>query len=420
MLDFKLQDRILRSTWLLGLALTVCTGVGSATAQEAAGSNKPPDQTTVTNGTTRPRQVNADDPLSSLREDIAAAAAPEERARLQFLLVDKLVAANKKEEAVTELHSMAGVDRFDPTAFFNIGNALLRLGDADGAIEAYRKAIDQRKGGYSRALNNLGAALLRQGRWDEAYEALLSALKLEKFRYAEASYNLGRVYTARGQTEMAIREWRRALAVNPQHSGAAAALGNSGRTANGPAPRTSAGGSAPIATGRKVQIDQASFDLIQRARDAHEHGRNEDAIRDYRNVLVRLGGYFAPANLELGFVLANLKRTDEAIAALLPVSTNDGARYPIADYHLGRLFEAKGELKTAAENYSRARTGDGNVQALLDLSRVREKLGDLPGAVTALEEFMRANELGRKPDWIAARLAELRQKIAASAQTSQP
>ena len=66
------------------------------------------------------------------------------------------------------------------------------------------------------------------GRWDEAHEALLSALKLENFRYAEASYNLGRVYSARGQNDLAAREWRRALTVDPQHDAAAQALARGG------------------------------------------------------------------------------------------------------------------------------------------------------------------------------------------------
>ncbi len=366
-----------------------------------------------------------------MREDITAATTAEERARLQFKLVDQLTAANRKPEAIAELHTMAGEDRFDPTGFFNIGNALVRLDDADAAIEAYRKAIEQRPGGYSRALNNLGVVLLKQGHWDEAYEALLSALKIEKFRYAEASYNLGRLYSAGGENDLAIREWRRAIAVNPQHAGAAAALANYGRSAIGPAPRSAAdpatrqpGAHTPTATaGRTAQVDQATYDLMQRARDAHEHGRNEDAVRDYRSVLARHNGYLAPANLELGYVLVNLKRSDEAIAALLPVSTNEGARFPIAYYHLARLYEAKGELKAAAENYSRAATAyaDDNGQFLLDLIRVREKLGDLPGALAALEQYVRASErAGRTPDWTAARLAELRQKIAASSQNSRP
>ena len=61
--------------------------------------------------------------------------------------------------------------------------------------------------------------MLRSGRWDEAYDALTSALKLESFHYPEASYNLGRLYAARGQNDLAVREWRRVLALDPEHKG---------------------------------------------------------------------------------------------------------------------------------------------------------------------------------------------------------
>ena len=277
---------------------------------------------------------------------------------------------------------------------------------------------------------------LNLGRWDEAYESLSSALRQEKFHYAEASFNLGRLYAVRGETDLAIREWQRALAANPKHAGAARALANVRpegkiRVSDGPKNEALIAGAKPRNTtrpgtatnprstvsARTLTVDQATFLLLQQARNARERGRNEEAVRYYRSVLSHTGGYFAPANLELSYSLINLKRNDEAIASLLPVRTNDGARYPICYYHLARLYEAQGRLKLAEENYSRAATaysGD-NSQFILDLSRMREKLGDLAGALAALEQYVHAvGKTGRKADWSEARLAELRQKIAAA------
>ncbi|HEX8143875.1 MAG TPA: tetratricopeptide repeat protein [Pyrinomonadaceae bacterium] len=167
---------------------------------------------------------NGGDRLSALREKIAATTDRKERARLQRTLVDYLIALNRKSEAVTELRSIMRENVADPIALYNTGNALARLGDTDAAIEAYRKAIELRRGKYPRALNNLGVVLLRQERWDQAREALSVALKQEGSRYAEASYNLGRLYWARGATKQAISEWTRALAVQPDHLDAALAL----------------------------------------------------------------------------------------------------------------------------------------------------------------------------------------------------
>jgi tetratricopeptide (TPR) repeat protein len=164
------------------------------------------------------------DRISALRSQINEATGRDERARLQRTLVDYLIALNRRSEAITELRAMMREERVDPVGFYNIGNALARLGDTPTAIDAYRKAIDQRRGNYARALNNMGVLLIRQGRWDQALQALSSALKQENYRYGEASYNLGRVYAAQGNAKLAIGEWTRALAAQPDHLDAALLL----------------------------------------------------------------------------------------------------------------------------------------------------------------------------------------------------
>ena len=52
-----------------------------------------------------------------------------------------------------------------------------------------------------------------------------------------------------------------------------------------------------------------------------------------------------------------------------------------------------------------------NAQFLLDLTRVREKMGDFKGALEAFESFLKvAPELGQKLSGSDQRLAELRAK----------
>ena len=215
--------------------------------------------------------------------------------------------------------------------------------------------------------------------------------------------------------------------MDPQHAGASRALGASqsagnitiAKTARLPASGDRVTPDKPRAASatRTLTIDPTNYDLLQRARNARDHGRNEEAVQVYRSLLARMGGYFAPANLELAYALVTLKRNDEAMTSLLAVSTNDGARYPIAYFHLARLYEFQGQLKLAEENFSRtvvAYTGS-NSQFLLDLGRVREKLGDLTGALSAFEQYVQASErAGHKPEWADERLSQLRQKIAGS------
>lgn len=310
----------------------------------------------------------------------------------------------------------------DPIGLYNLGNTYARAGNNEAAIAAYREAIEQRHGHYSRALNNLGVVLLRVGRWDEAQEALQSALQLENFRYAEASYNLGRVYAARGQHDLASREWRRALKINPQHDAAKQALANAGNderivvTSSPPVTVHKSAAAATIkpvrpAAPKSLELDQTTYDLMQQARSAAERGKMTEALENYRRVLSRQNGYFAPANLELSFALLRLNRYDEALTNLLEVSKRDGARYPISYFHVARLYERNGELKLAEAAFAQA--APTNSQFLLDVSRVREKLGDYKGSLEAMERYLKLmQDQGQKPDWSDQRLAELRTKAA--------
>jgi len=364
---------------------------------------------------TRSRTVEKDttDPVASLREQLAGSQEPSERNRLQLQLAELLSTTGHKPEAIAELNKIASSNSFDPIGFFNLGNSFARLGEPESAIAAYRTAIEQRKGRYSRAYNNLGVLLLRTGRWDESQEALLSALKLESFRYAEASYNLGRVYAARGQNDLAAREWRRALAVDPKHDAARQELARVGSNetvvvASNPVARRST-----AASSRPFELDQVSYEYLQRARAGSEHCKNSEAVDNYRRLLNRNNGYFAPANLELSYALVSLKQYDEALANLLEVSKRDGARFPITYYHLARLYEMKGELKLAEAAFAKAVSlyAPANSQFLIDLSRVREKLGDFQGSLEAMESYLKiVQEQGQETSWSDKRIAELRSK----------
>ena len=375
---------------------------------------------------------NIKDPVTELREQIEGAATPVEKIRLQLKLADLLVSTGHKSDALKEMQLIADSNTFDPASFYNLGNSYARLGETEAAINAYNTAIEQRKGRYSRAYNNLGVVLFRAGRWDEAYDALLSALKVENFRYAEASYNLGRVYSARGQRDLAAREWRRALLVDPQHDAAAYALSRVGtedrivvepRPVKATAPKSAlepkptavkvvepkpAPAPAP-ASAKSLSLDQASFDFMQKARNAVERGKMTEAVDNFRRVLNRQDGYFPPANLELSYALLSLKRYEEALPHLLQVSQRDGARYPISYFHLARVYELKGELKLAEAAFIQA--APNNPQFLLDVSRVREKLGDFKGALASVEQYLKLmSEQGTKPAWSDERIAELRRK----------
>ena len=360
------------------------------------------------------------DTVATLRADIVAAKTYPERIRLQLKLADELVNTGHKEDALKELFIVANSGGFDPAGFYNLGNAFARLGETDAALRAYREAISQRRGRYSRALNNMGVLLLREGRWEEAYEALNTALRIESFNYAEASYNLGRLFAARGQKDLAAREWKRALQIDPRHDAAAQALANIGNEENievvdkKRVTAASSPKSSSSSTSARPTLDRVSFDYLQRARQASERGKMKDAVADFNRVIDRQGGYFALANLELSYAQLSLKQYDEALNNLLLVTRRDGSRYPISYFHLARTYELKGDLKSAETAFTQAINAyvPTNSQFLLDLIRVREKQGDFKGALDALERYVALMEQhGQKPGWSDQRLAELRAKV---------
>ncbi len=393
-----------------------------------------------------------------------------ERARVRRAEAEQLAAEGRKAEAIAELRAMSGEVRFDPAHFYNVGNALARLGESSAAVEVYRKAIAQRRGNYSRAQHNLGVVLMRLGRWEEAREALSSAVRLEGGSYPEASYNLGRLHALRGEAGLAIAEWTRTLARKPDHADAAIALaralaedGDPDRglsvldtyakrqeargtpasrevaiargeivaalNVSGAESRTRAraaeGETSPMAGGpfrrtgahNPFAVDQQTYELLRRARSARESERHEEAATLFRRVISNRGGYFPPANLELGYALISLRRDEEAAAPLSAVAERDGSRYPVVFYHLGRLYERLGQLRRSSEAFTRASTlyGDANPQILVELSRISEKEGDLRAAVEAMERYVRAGErAGDASEWARARLTLLREKLSAA------
>ncbi|HWW75656.1 MAG TPA: tetratricopeptide repeat protein, partial [Pyrinomonadaceae bacterium] len=418
-------------------------------------------------------------------------------------LAERLAEAGKRAEAVELLRSVLAEERFDPPFFYNAGNALARLGESELAVEAYRKAIEQRRGNYSRAQHNLGVVLTRLGRWEEAEEALQAALKLESYTYAEASYSLGRLHALRGEANLAAAEWSRTLRIKPDHADAAAALartlsevGDSERAlavldsfsermtrAGRAVPRevTLARGeivaaanvereyrAAPVArkasetrdasetravsevrslsesrgasdtrgvralpasdttallhnaraardTRSPFVANRRAYTLLLDARAARADERNEDAAALYRRAVAESGGYFAPANLELGLTLISLRRNEEAAANLLAVVREEGARYPLVFYHLGRIYEHLGRVAEAGEAYARAAelAGEESPQFYLDLSRVREREGRGAEALAAAERYVSSlARTGVKADWARARVEALRKQTA--------
>jgi tetratricopeptide (TPR) repeat protein len=138
-------------------------------------------------------------------------------------LGDALVRRGDYNGAVAAYQKITELDPRLPAAHFHLGIALKDKGDVDGAIAAYKRAIelDPR---HARAHNNLGAALKEKGDVEGAVGAYKRAIELDP-KFAQAHNNLGIVYLNRKQYPEAIACARAAIKANPTYSNAHAMLG---------------------------------------------------------------------------------------------------------------------------------------------------------------------------------------------------
>lgn len=96
------------------------------------------------------------------------------------------------------------------------GTARFEAGDFEGALQKYDEVARARPQ-EARAQYNRGLALHKLGRQDDAQQAFTAAQSLDTRRELEGAihYNLGNVLVGQGKRDEALREYRRALKVNP-------------------------------------------------------------------------------------------------------------------------------------------------------------------------------------------------------------
>lgn len=137
--------------------------------------------------------------------------------------------------------------------FFQEGYKHQMSGDLEAAIESYRRSIDlhptaeahtflgwaysfqgkieeaiqeceiaiQIDPDFGNPYNDIGVYMIERGEYDEAIPWLLKAM--EASRYEPRHYphiNLARVYVRKGKVQEAVAEIRKALVIEPDHTGA--------------------------------------------------------------------------------------------------------------------------------------------------------------------------------------------------------
>jgi tetratricopeptide (TPR) repeat protein len=139
------------------------------------------------------------------------------------VLGDALLKKGQTDEAINQYQEAIRLNPEYAGAHYNLGNALLKKDQTDEAISQYQEVI-RLKPDDADAHNNLGDALLKKGQTDEAIHQYQEAIRL-KPDSADAHYNLGNALRKKGQIDEAINQYQEVIRLKPDDAGAHNNLG---------------------------------------------------------------------------------------------------------------------------------------------------------------------------------------------------
>ena len=147
-------------------------------------------------------------------------------------LGDALLKKGQTDEAINQYQEAIRLKPDSADAHYNLGNALLKKDQTDEAISQYQEVI-RLKPDDADAHNNLGDALLKKGQTDEAINQYQEAIRL-KPDSADAHYNLGNALRKKGQIDEAINQYQEVIRLKPDdaeaHNNLGVALAIKGQT----------------------------------------------------------------------------------------------------------------------------------------------------------------------------------------------
>lgn len=246
-----------------------------------------------------------------------------------------------------DLQALRAAER--PEMLLAVADDYRRLGRPDDAIATYQRLL-ARDRNHLTALRGLRDAAVERGRWSEA---LLSQERLvqvvpDEDRAAEAAqlagihYELGRSLSAEGGGARAIHHFKEALRARPDFVPAALLLGD--------AHAKSGDSREALRTWERALEAQLALPLLSRIEQLHRaEGRPTRMIALYQEVVAR-----QPENLALAFGLGRvyfeLAMLDEAAEQFEKMEVR-AQELPAVHAYLGAIFERRGQVREALEEY---------------------------------------------------------------------
>jgi tetratricopeptide (TPR) repeat protein len=326
------------------------------------------------------------------REQILVAALLRRPGDLQVLLTigDLHLAEGKNAPAESAgwYRAALAVRPGNPGAWNNLGIALTRMDDVDGALAAFREAI-RLDPGYADAHANLGRALARKGQEAESEAEYGEAVRLGS-KFPAAHYNLGCALDKKGQLDAAIGHYREALRLDPEFSAAHNNLGSALKKKGNLAEAISCFREA-------IRHDPNNARAWGNLGNAlHDNGEQEEAVAALQEA-VRLGLVDAGASYNIGVGLLHKKDADGAEASLRTAIRLD-PKHAGAHSNLGAALVMKGDTEGGIAALREAVRLDPRLaEAHMNLGNALAKQGQF---AEALDHLKKAHEIGsQRPDW---------------------
>ena len=273
-------------------------------------------------------------------------------------------------------------------AYNNLGVGLKSLGDLNGAIDAYQKALELQPR-QAKTYFNLANALKEQSNAASAAESYRKALEIEP-SFPEAWNNLGNALKEQGELESAIRAYQEALSHKADYPNAINNLGN--------ALKERGDLDAAIACHRRaLQLKPKDPEIYFNLGVAlKERGEPASAVQAYSKAL-QLKADYPEALTNLGNALRALGKLDEACQAYrkaLAIKPD----YPEAFNNLGLAFKESGKVDLAIIAYKKAlEQRPGYHEAYNNLGVALKEQGRTSEALAAYNKA-----LAIKPDYAEA------------------
>jgi lipopolysaccharide biosynthesis regulator YciM len=239
-----------------------------------------------------------------------------------------------------------------PETFLAVAEDYRRLGRPDDAIASYRRLLERDRD-HPAALRGLRAVAAEHGRWAEALEAQERLVRMapredrpaEEAWLAGIHYELGRALVAEGNVPAAIGRLKEAVRVQPEFLPAVLLLGD--------AHLTSGESREALRLWERALEARPAVPLLSRLEQLHRaEGRPARMVALYEGAAVRHPDDLAVA-FGLGRVYFELAMLDEAAEQFEKLEVRAPEIAPVHAF-LGAVFERRGQVREAFEEYRRA------------------------------------------------------------------